>query len=210
MYHAKIQLLRIVVVVGLLATSAVNASPVLTLSDLSSDETSPEDLDATLAFDVLGDRLILLVTNDTVGEDGFDISEIYFNSLVDEMDLILSPPVMGWNLLRDQRADGFGTFDFALLSDLGNDPAEIIPGESLSFVFDVSAIDPVTAVNFASDLSEIPPGEHPVVAAAKFVNGPGDDSAFGAVIPEPGTVLLVLLGCGFAISFAKRKSNRSE
>ena len=209
MCHAKIQFLGTVVVVGLLATSAADAGPVLTLSDLSSDETSPEDLDATLAFDVLGDRLILLITNDTAGHDVFDISEIYFNSMDNETGLVLSLPVPGWNLFRDQRADGFGTFDFALLSDLGNDPAEIIPGASLSFTFDVAGIDPVTAVNFASDLSEIPPGEHPVVAAAKFVNGPGDDSAFGAVIPEPGTAVLFLFACGLAISSAKQKSHRS-
>ena len=32
--------------------------------------------------------------------------------------------------------------------------------------------------------------------AAKFVNGPGDDSAF-ATIPEPGTALLLSIGLVF-------------
>jgi hypothetical protein len=37
----------------------------------------------------------------------------------------------------------------------------------------------------------------------KFVNGPGDDSAFGANIPEPGTALLV--GFGMLILGASRR-----
>ncbi len=209
MYHASIKSVGVVVLVVLLLTSAVEAGMVLRLSDLSSDETSPDALDATLTFDVLGDGLTLLVANDTESEEAFNISEVYFNAVHSTTELLFSPPVSGWDLLRDQRADGFGTFDFALIGNSGNDPARIGPGESWLFVFEVAGIEPATASDFTSDFSEIPPGEHQVIAAVKFVNGPGDDSAYGAVIPEPATVVLLLIGCGLAISTTRRRKRHA-
>ena len=51
---------------ALLAGSA-QAGTVLTLSDLSSDETNPDVLNATLVFSVMGSELTLAATNDTRG-----------------------------------------------------------------------------------------------------------------------------------------------
>lgn len=197
--------------VALLLFSAFTAKPVeagttLRLSDLSSDETKAADLSATLMFAVDGGELALTVTNDTVPIEGFDLDAIYFNSMNSVSELLLSPPLTGWSLLRNQRADGFGIFDYALLTDLGNDPAEIGPTESVTFVFEITGIGPFADTNFTTAFSAIPPGEHEAIAAGKFVNGPGDDSAFGAVIPEPGTALLLLFGSAIAGRRLRRRS----
>jgi hypothetical protein len=45
------------------------------------------------------------------------------------------------------------------------------------------------------------------IAGAKFVNGPGDDSGFGASVPEPGTALL--LGAGLLVLGARQRARRN-
>ncbi len=192
-----------VLLVGLFGRPA-EAGTVLTLSDLSSDETSAEELDATLLFAVYGDELTLTVTNDTPEVGGFDIDALYFNATSNITGLQFVPPVSGWTLFPNETADGFGTFDFAIISDPGNDPGEIAPGGSLSFVFEVIGSGPFVETDFTAEFSEVPPGENPALAAAKFVNGTSDDSAFGAVIPEPGTALLTLIGVG-TLGWIKRR-----
>lgn len=193
-----------VLLVGLFGRPA-KAGTVLTLSDLSSDETSAEELDATLLFAVYGDELTLTVTNDTPEVGGFDIDAVYFNATSNITGLQSVPPVSGWTLFPNESADGFGTFDFAIISDLGNDPGEIAPGDSLSFTFDVIGSGPFVETDFTTEFSAVPPGDNPVLAAAKFVNGTSDDSAFGAVIPEPGSALLTLIGVG-ALGWIKRRT----
>ncbi len=183
------------------------AGVALTLSDASSDETDAEMLDATLTFTVLDGTLTLTVRNDTAGADAFDISAVYFNVGADIADLSLVLGEPGWSLLRRQRADGFGRFDFALLSAHGNDPDEIAPGDSSSFIFDIEGAGPFHDLDFTTDFSVIPPGSTPSIAAAKFVNGPGDDSAFGAVVAEPGTALLISIGLG-VIGWRSRRRRR--
>lgn len=184
-----------VLLVGLFGRPA-GAGTVLTLSDLSSDETSAEELNATLLFSVFGDELTLAVTNDTPVDGGFDIGAVYFNATSNVTGLQLVPPVSGWTLFPGESADGFGTFDFAIISDLGNDAGEIASGDSLIFTFEVIGSGPFAETDFTTEFSEVPPGENPALAAAKFVNGSNDDSAFGAVIPEPGSALLTLIGVG--------------
>ena len=49
---------------------------------------------------------------------------------------------------------------------------------------------PAWDADFA-ELSTLPPGDQPVVAAAKFVHGPEDDSAFGGSVPEPASLSLL-------------------
>ncbi len=173
-------------------TAPARAGVVLTLSDLSSDETSPDDLSATLTFSVSGTSLDLIAMNATSLTDGFDITEIYFNTTSQITGLTLGAGGSGWILLADQSADGFGTFDYALLNDTGNDLFEIAPGQSLSFTLGIVGDGFYTDADFTTQLSSVPPGSHEAIAAAKFVSGPGDDSAFGAVIPEPATGLLML------------------
>ena len=184
-----------VVVVALLSAAAPGA--VLTLSDLSSDETDPELLDATFIFDVVGSSLLFTASNDTPPVGGYDLTAIYFNARSNVTELILDPAVPGWTFHTGESADGFGVFDFALISDSSNDEAQIQPGESLAFTFDIVGTTPFVNDDFTTEFSVIPPGEHPALAAAKFQSGPGDDSAFGAVVvPEPATLLLGLIGAG--------------
>ena len=193
-----------VLLVGLFGRPA-GAGTVLTLSDLSSDETNAEELDAMLLFSVFGDELTLAVTNDTPVVGGFDIDAVYFNATSDITGLQLIPPVPGWTLFPDESADGFGTFDFAVISDLGNDAGEIASGDSLIFTFEVTASGPFAETDFTTEFSEVPPGDNPALAAAKFVNGTSDDSAFGAVIPEPGSALFAMIGVG-AVAWIKRRT----
>lgn len=191
--------------IAMLAGTA-QAGTVLTLSDMSSDETSPDVLDATLLFTVSGSQLILMATNDTPVVGGFDIDAVYFNSTSNVDDLVLTTAPTGWSMERALTADGFGRFDYALMSVSGNDPDDIAPGDSLTFTFDIVAGGPCVETDFTADFSQIPPGEHPVLAAAKFMNGPNGDSAFGAVTPEPHTALLILMGMGLLSRRRRRRS----
>ncbi len=186
---------------------AARAGSTLRLSDFSSDQTSAGDLDATLEFSVTGSTLTLTVTNDTPIGTGFDIADIFFNALPHVTGLSLNPAVEGWTIVLDERADGFGTFEFALMSDQGHhDPGEIGPQQTLDFEFDISGSGPFADADFTTQLSSIPPGNRPSLAAMKFVNGPGDDSAFGAVIPEPSTVALLLAGVGLLSRRSRRRT----
>jgi hypothetical protein len=193
--------------VAVFATVAglARADTILTLSDRSSDGTSVEALDARLSFDVVGESLMLTAMNDTSGVDGFDLAAIYFNARPDILELLPAPAELGWTLFLNERANGYGMFDFALISDLGNDPAKIGPGESLTFTFDIVGHAPFSDASFTRAFSSIPPGDHPVLAAAKFVSGPGGDSGFGAVVPEPGTILLTLAGLGLVGRATRRR-----
>ncbi len=183
---------------ALALASTVRAGTVLILSDLSSDETIAAELNGILEFSVADGSLLLTVTNETFPGSGFDIDAIFFNATPSVSDLLLAPTTPGWTILTDQRADGFGTFDFSLTTSTGNDPAEIGPQESFTFHFDILGTGPFLDSDFTTQFSRIPPGSVPALAATKFVNGPGDDSAFGAVIPEPVTGLLTLIGVGLA------------
>lgn len=194
-----------VLLLGLLLSGSAYAGTVLTLSDASSDETDPAMLSAHLSFDVSGSTLTLTAFNDTAGDESFDLSAIYFNatSSVDHIVLLSAPP--GWEILTLQHAGMFGTFDYALFSQRGNDPWEIHPGQSQEFILEISGSIPLLDTDFTTDLSTIPTGNRPSLAAIKFINGPGDDSAFGAVVPEPTT--LILLGFAACAACSRRKNS---
>lgn len=188
------RLLFVAGAIALAPAASIRAGTVLTLSDFSSDETSPAVLDATLEFLVLGDVLELTVTNDTPPVSGYDIDAVFFNAGPGIDGLELLTPVEGWSLTTNQRADGFGSFDFALETAGGNDPFELAPQQSMTLELRVDSAVFFAESAFTTELSRIPPGSQSVVAAAKFTNGPGDDSAFGAVVPEPGTLVLLTMG----------------
>lgn len=190
-----------------IGASTVRAGMV-TLSAYSSDSTLPEDLSATVDFSVVDTTLTILVTNLTDGpgdtlDTGFDIMALYFNATENITGLALTGPAAGWTLYsasKETKVGRFGQFDYALISGVGNDPSQI-DGESWrEFTLTVDGSG-AAALDFHSDLSTIPTGNTPVVLAAKFVNGPGDDSAFGAV-PEPATIAILALG---ALVFITRK-----
>lgn len=197
---------NLVTIAGLLVsfstiTGTADAGIVLTLSDLSSDETPPELLSATFDFIVADGALQLTVRNDTDAPDGFDIDAVFFNVSPGIDGLELATPIDGWQLVADERADGFGTFDYSLQTISGNDLAEIAPQQAVTFMLQIQGDQLFDETDFTTQFSGIPPGSHPAIAAAKFVNGPGDDSAFGAVVPEPTTIALLSFG---AIAWLRR------
>ena len=187
----------LVIAIGIAAIGfpePLHAGTVLTLSDFSSDETSADVLDATLAFSVSGSVLTLSVSNETTSPNPFDLSAIYFNATSEVAGLALTGAPAGWELLVVQSADGFGTYDFALQSDLNTTSGKIASGDTQDFIFDISGSGPFLETFFTTEFSTILPGEMPGLVAAKFVSGPNDDSAFGVTVPEPATLVLMLGG----------------
>ena len=181
--------------------STIATAGTLTLSDSSSDSTPASLLSATLDFsNPVGSQVTLTVTNDTTAPNEYFINFVYFNVTSDVTGLTLDSvtssldgAIGGWSLNTSMAADGFGVFDYELADGQGNDQDQIESGESVAFVFTFTGSN-VDMSDFTTELSTIPPGDKPRLAAAKFVRGPGDDSAFGAVVPEPGTFALVAFG----------------
>jgi hypothetical protein len=174
----------------------------LTLSSHSSNGsiyTMPQWLDAMLDFAVAGSALTLTVTNTTnmnPADYQFDLNSVYFNFGGGVTGLTLNGSYPDWNLTVDPdnvRVNGFGDFDVGLIDGVGNNASMINPGEASIFVLDITGTAPFTDADFTTHLSQQVDGHVISLAAAKFVNGgpTGDDSAFGAVIPEPITILLL-------------------
>jgi hypothetical protein len=190
----------------IVASSAASGAAI-GLSLFSSDETPAALLDAAVEFEVgdfdganAGDELRITLTNPSqgVGGDGlFNINELYWNGSAAVTGLTLlgathsvNGDVTGlWGPVEsDLRAAGFGIFDFALTDGVGLPALGIVgPGESAVFVLDIASTGPVTADDFAV------PNAAGYSVVAKFVNGPQDDSGFGAV-PEPSSGVLLALG----------------
>lgn len=164
-----------------------------------------EYLDAELDFSVAGSTLTLSVINLTAedtGEPAFKMNKIHFNVTDDIERLTLTaatdpegPAANEWELgfsQDDFLVGGFGRFDVSLTGGHGNQPNVINPGETVSFVFQITGSAPFSDSDFIA--LSYPHGGHIIsYAAAKFYND--DDSAYGATnIPEPATVFILGLG----------------
>ena len=183
------------------------------LCEYSTDETPAELLDASIEFTVIGDTLTIELTNLTDGPDGgvdtgYDITALYFNATSNILDLTLESPDNGWTLYpfgNITKAGGLGQFDYVIMGGISNNPV-IVEGESSeTFVMSISHDGSgATATDFYSELSIMPPGDNPMLVAAKFQRGPNDDSAYGGThTPEP--AMITLLGLGSMFVFVKRK-----
>jgi len=211
---AALLLACLILVLGSSASAAT-----IYLSSVSSDETPAGVLDATFELSVLGgDTLELVVTNDTTAPNAFNINEVFFGSSASVTSLTLLTAThsdagagIGGDVTAEWlpvyssvMADGFGTFDHGLIGTVGETAPEVIgPGESITFLLDITGACAGSYTCTAADF--VAPNGSGYTAAAKFVNGPGDDSAFGAV-PEPSTALMV--GLGLAAVAAGRSPRR--
>ncbi len=210
-------------VVCVLWGGVVAHASLLTLSDYVSDGPSPPNvdwLDATVEFSVSGSTLNVDVTNLTGqgGDPAFDIAQIYFNtpdSLDDVGGLTLTDVIGGdpaaytqWNTDTNYSensyvVNGFGAFDM-MVTDGGQHV--INPTETYTFSFSISGTGAYTEADFGTLMSNTSPphGGMEMLVAVKFVQGPGDASAFGATdIPEPATMCLFGLG-GLALLRKRR------
>ena len=172
------------------------------------DPIDAADLDATLDFVISGTSLELTVTNQTSGDELFDINEVYFNATSNVTGLtyisathsVGGDVTGGWSSNVDDQADGFGIHDFAMIDGVGaNNPNHIRPTQSILFELTISGTGPFAMSDFTTELSR--GSNSPMLAVAKFVNRRDssgvetlpNDSAFGAT-PEPATLLLAALG----------------
>ena len=201
-------------VLTLFCTTA--SATTLELSDLSSDSTPAAPLRADIDFSVSGTTLTITVTNrtDETGMGEFRVNEIYFNaaSNVNIAGTMLTSP-LDWNLEKRQDpppgppccegGGAFGRFDFALIGGQGTDTNQILAGDFEVFTLALAGTGPFDMTDFV-EFSSVPPGDTPTLVQAKFVGGPGDDSAFGATIPEPSTALLLALGLA-ALAMRRRR-----
>ncbi len=208
--EAKMQVRRaLIATAASLAFANMASAAIITLSDFSSNGELPpipaEDLSATLDFQVSGNTLTLTVTNDTPSPiDSYNINQIFFNFSDNVSNLAISAFPAQWLLdTTGIMVDGWGVFDVGLIHGHGDNPGDpthhlIEPGalnaKTFEFTFDGVGITENDFVLAISDVSNSP-GNTPMFAAAKFVQGPNDDSAFGAV-PEPGTLALLGLAGG--------------
>jgi hypothetical protein len=184
---------------------AAEASVMFSFSDVSSNETPPGVLTSTTTFTVSGSQLLIDVDNTS----SYEIAQLYFNSdttltglAFDESaatDFNPSWSISGTGAFQTRTADGFGQFNW--LIDFGSTTR---PGSGLtSLTLDMTGSTLESTIG--STLSSVPPGEIRALAAMKFESGPGGDGAFGAVVPLPGTWLLLGSGLVGLVLIGRRK-----
>ena len=186
----------------------------LTFSDMSSDETLASVLDATLSFDVTAggadggdDLLTITLDNQTASPDAYTIDELYFNFTGDSSFVGFDSSNTGSGAFSNTvtGADGFGTFDMNITGfGLATGSTEVWEIDLGTTGFAMSDFDV---------LSTIPPGDNEAIAVLKFVQGPLDDSAFGAggvppsEIPVPAAVWLFGSGLLGLVGIARRRKS---
>jgi len=190
----------LIAILGAAVVANTASASFIDLSGVSSDETDPALLSARLDFQVAGNTLTLTVTNNTADPFAYKINQLYFN--VPDGVTLSFDGLPGWSDALNVMVNGFGTFDFALLDGQGGSPNQILAGETVVFNFTITAGAP-TKGDFITLFSD-PVGDNDgYIVAAKFVGGPGDDSAYGAVLPAPG--VLALLGAAAIVGSRRRR-----
>lgn len=204
--------------VAAITLATTSSAVTLTLSDLSSDATPVATLSGTITVEVLvGNILSLTLANQTSVPDAFTMNGVWWNGDAGVSGLTVTSAthsangdvLAAWTPVETSTtANGFGAFDFALTGGTGSgNPNLVQPGESIAFLMAITGSCTTTACTAANFVLGNGLGYQ---AASKFVSGPDDpespgneDSAFGAVIPEPTTS--VLLGMGLLFLGLRRR-----
>lgn len=191
-------------VLVLFPLATVNATQILEFSDYSSDDTPASVLTASVGFTVSGTQLLLDITNTS----DFLIAGIYFNSDVDLTGLEFAGTNLAWSISgtgnsQDKGADGFGSYNW--LIDFGSGADRLSSGLTQ---LTLNMTGTTSEDTFGSKLSTNPPGNIRAFAAMKFEAGPGDDSAYGASIPDPAAVFLLGSACLIGFAGARRKTRK--
>ena len=202
--------LGLALAVCLVGPCPAEASTILQFSDFSSDETLPGDLTARVTFEVTGTQLQITIDN----QSDYQIAQLYFNTHTEltGLDFSTSPnpdwTISGSGEFQDEKVGGFGSFNW--LIDFGSGDSRLEAGDTTNLILDMAGDDFSSIESSISNtLSTIPPGDIRVYAAIKFEAGPEDDSAFGAVVPLPGTCLLLASGLLGLVAIKRRKNWRS-
>ena len=106
------------------------------------------------------------------------------------------PLPTGWVFVADAMIDGMGIFNICLTNGVGVDPDSIQPGETIEF--EITFTGSGDEKDFTGAFNEAG-----FLAAGKWIAGPGDDSAFGGLVPAPGA--LALLAVAGALSGRRRR-----
>ena len=142
------------------------------------------------------DTLTLTVTNDTVVPNEYTMNEVYINFGGGITGVSSTSLPTGWSYVADAMVDGMGIFNICFTNGVGNDPDAIQPGETIEF--EVTFTGSGDEKDFTGAFNE-----KGFLAAGKWIGGPGDDSAFGGLVPAPGA--LALLAVAGALSGRRRR-----
>lgn len=199
------RVVAILLVMSLISSALAKVVHISNRSTNSSQYTLPDYLQADIDFAVSGSTLTLTVINQTknTGHE-FDINELLFN-VSDKITGLTCNAGAQWNFTFNPdklTLSGFGSFD-AKLSD-GTGPKTIKPGTQKTFTLTISGNGPYTAEDFTTAMSKTVTGDTAALSGAKFINpSAGTQTAYGVVVPEP--ITLMLLGAGGLALLRKQK-----
>jgi len=181
------------------------ADTILQFSDVSSDETLASVLTAIVTFEVSGNQLLIDIDN----QSNYQIAQLYFNTDDTLTGLVFSNSpnpewaISGTGEFQGEQADGFGLFNW--LIDFGSGDSRLgASPPTTSLTLDMTGT--TSEATIGSKWSTIPPGEIQALAAMKFEAGPAGDSAFGAVVPIPGSWVLLASGLLGLVAIKRKKA----